>query len=103
LPSGIISKAIWQGIAGYANYKFNSKWRVSVRGEGFNDQDGYRTGVAQKWEEVTFTVAYSPIKNLELRAETRHDFSNVNSFVDSNGVTVSNDQQSYALEGVYAF
>jgi hypothetical protein len=103
LPSGDTAKAVWQGIAGYANYKFNDKWRVSLRGEIFEDSDGYRTGVRQNWREATLTAGYAPFKFLEVRAEIRRDFSNVNSFVNSNGVSISNNQQSYALEGILKF
>ena len=101
LPDGNTAEAVWQGIAGYVNYKFYDKWRTSLRGEIFSDRNGYRTGVSQCWKELTLTLGFTPIKNLELRAETRHDFSNVNSFVDSNGIEVSNYQQSYALEAIY--
>ena len=103
LPSGTVAKAVWQGIAGYINYQFSDKWRTSLRGELFNDRDGYRTGVVQKWKEATLTVGYTWLKNFELRAETRHDISNVNSFLKNNGVATSNNQQSYALEGVVKF
>ncbi len=103
LPDGNIAQAVWQGFAGYVNYKFNNQWRASLRGEDFDDRNGYRTGVVQNWKELTLTVGYSPIKDFELRAETRHDFSNVDSFVDPNGVSVRSDQQSYALEATYKF
>lgn len=103
LPSGTTAKAVWQGIAGYVNYKFNDYWLGSVRGEFFDDSNGYRTGVHQNWREVTLTLGWIPIKNLIVRAETRRDFSNVNSFINSNRVTVSNNQQSYALEGIFKF
>ncbi|HRD69316.1 MAG TPA: outer membrane beta-barrel protein [Legionella sp.] len=97
LPTGVVSKAVWQGVAGYINYKFNDRWRTSLRGELFNDCDGYRTGVVQHWDEITLTLGYALFKEVELRAETRHDFSNVASFVKKNGGT-TNNQQSYALE-----
>jgi hypothetical protein len=103
LPTGKNGRAAWSGIAGYVNYKFNDNWRTSLRGEIFDDENGFRTGVRQNWREVTLTVGYIPIKNLEVRGEVRHDFSNVNSFVSSTGVSVSQNQQSYALEGVYKF
>lgn len=103
LPNGNIAEAVWQGIAGYVNYKFNDKWRTSLRGEIFSDRNGYRTGVAQCWKEITLTAGYTPLKNLELRAETRRDISNVNSFVKANGNGTSNNQQSFALEGIYKF
>ena len=103
LPNDILGRAIWEGIAGYMNYQFNEKWRVSIRGEFFNDRDGYRTGVVQEWKEGTLTIGYAWLKNFELRAETRHDISNVNAFLNANGIGRSNNQQSYALEGVVKF
>ncbi len=103
LPTGMIAKAAWQGIAGYVNYKLNDKWYTAFRAETFLDTDGFQTGVRQTWREMTLTLGYSPIKNVEIRAETRHDFSNVNAFVDKNGVGVNNNQQSFALEGYYKF
>lgn len=103
LPNGVDNRAVWQGIAGYLNYTINDKWLTSLRAEYFNDQDGYRTGVKQAWKEATITVGFIPIKNSEIRAETRRDFSNVNSFTNKNGVTVSNNAQSYALEAYYKF
>lgn len=96
-------KAVWQGIAAYVNYKFNDRWRVSLRGEDFDDKDGYRTGVDQNLKELTFTVGYSPIKNLEFRAETRRDFSNVAAYIDRHSGVPRQTQQSYAIEMVYKF
>lgn len=103
LPNGSIAEAVWQGIAGYVNYTFNDKWRTSIRGEIFSDRNGYRTGVAQTWDELTVTIGYIPIKNLELRAETRRDFSNASSFLNKYGITTSNNQQSIALEEIFRF
>lgn len=103
LASGNIGEAVWQGIAGYINYKFDDQWRTSLRGEIFSDRNGYRTGVEQCWKELTLTLGYSPIKNLEFRAETRHDFSNVDSFIDKDEDGLNNNQQSFALEVLYQF
>lgn len=103
LPNGDVAKAVWQGIAGYVNYKLNERWKTSVRGEVFSDDNGYRTGVAQTWNELTLTLSYFPMKDLEFRAETRRDFSNINSFLNKNGITTSNNQQSFALEGIFRF
>ncbi len=103
--------ATWNGIAGYANYQFTDQWRGSLRGEYFNDKDGYRTGVKQQWKEMTYTMAYLPNKNIELRGEYRYDFSNGHSpfpsgasraFNNSNGGT-SNSQYSFALEALFKF
>lgn len=96
-------KAKWQGFAGYVNYQLADQWRVSVRGEYFDDQDGYRTGVVQKWKEGTVTIAYMPIKALEIRAEFRADKSDRNAFLKSDGVTATDSQRSYGIELLYKF
>lgn len=103
LPHGETAKAVWQGIAGYVNYTFNEKWYTSVRGEIFDDQDGYRTGIRQNWREATITIGYKPIPGLDVRAEIRRDNSNQNCIIAKNGINLSSNQQSYALEGVYKF
>ena len=103
LAAGNNGTAKWSGIAGYANYQINGQWRVSGRVEYFDDKDGYRTGVAQKWKEATLTVGYMPVKALELRAEVRADSSNVASFVNSSGTGSSNSQRSLGLQAIYSF
>lgn len=94
--------AKWNGLAGYVNYKLNDLWRVAFRAEHFDDKNGFRTGVVQKWKEVTATLAYTPTKNVELRAEVRDDKSNVSSFVEKGGGTKKN-QNSFGLEAIYKF
>ena len=96
-------KAKWQGFAGYANYQFNEQWRVSLRGEYFDDKDGYRTGIAQKWKEATATVAYLPDKHLELRAEVRGDRSDNDAFLKSDRRTLSKTERSFGVELLYKF
>ncbi len=96
-------KAKWDGIAGYANYQINDLWRASLRGEYFNDHDGYRTGVVQKWKEATLTIAYLPVKEWEIRAEVRADKSDQSSFLKSDGITPTSTQRSFGLEVLYKF
>ena len=96
-------KAKWQGVAGYANYQVNEKWRVVLRGEYFDDKDGYRTGVIQKWKEGTLTVAYLPAKEWEVRAEARMDKSDRSAFLKSDGVSTTDKQHSFGLEILYKF
>jgi len=103
LAAGGNGTAKWSGIAGYANYQINDQWRLSSRLEYFDDKDGYRTGVAQKWKEATFTVGYMPVKALELRAEARADSSNVASFVNKSGTGASKTQRSFGLQAIYSF
>lgn len=96
-------KAIWQGVAGYANYQLNDQWRLSLRGEYFDDRDGYRTGIAQKWKEATLTLAYLPTKEWEIRAETRADRSDQYAFFKTDGNSVTKSQHSFGLEALYKF
>jgi hypothetical protein len=103
LPSEDIAQAVWLGFAASATYAFNDRWYLSGRAEVFNDRNGYRTGVLQTIEEGTVTVGYSPVKCLLFRAETRRDFANVASFLDSDGESPKHNQQSYALEGILKF
>ncbi len=98
--------AVWNGIAGYANYQFSDQWRGTLRLEYFNDKEGYRTGVKQQWKEMTYTLAYLPYKNIELRGEFRYDRSNGNSpngpFNNTSGTT-GKGQSSVALEALFKF
>ena len=96
-------KAKWQGIAGYVNYMFGDQWRLSVRGEYFDDKDGYRTGIVQKWKEVTATLAYLLNKNFEIRAEVRGDRSDKEAFLKSDRVTASKTERSFGIEALYKF
>lgn len=104
------STARWWGIAAYGIYQFTDLWRGTLRAEYFDDKDGYRTGVKQKWKEVTGTLAYLPNKNIELRGELRYDRSTSNlpsgpfedpSFVRTGGT--GKGQMSAALEAIFKF
>jgi hypothetical protein len=102
----------WDGMAAYLNYKWNDRWRASLRGEYFNDADGYRTGLVQKWKEVSLTLGYAPAKAAELRFELRNDWSNDHSaFVKDSGSYLSGvgyadtggRQGSAAVEALFRF
>jgi len=94
--------AKWWGIAGYGNYQFTDQWRLAVRGEFFDDRDGFRSGTVQKWKEATTTLAYTPTEHVELRGEYRHDWSDKRSFLESNG-NIRKTQDTAALEAIYKF
>jgi Putative beta-barrel porin-2, OmpL-like. bbp2 len=104
-----VDKAAWSGLAGYVNYQLNDQWRTSLRLEYFDDKDGYRSGIAQKWKEGTFTVGYSPTKPVELRLEFRYDSSDVPAFVHSlttsgeGAPDLSGNQTSIGIEALYKF
>lgn len=95
-------RASWDGLAGYINYTFNDRWKSSVRAEYLDDGQGYRTGVPQTWRELTATIAYLPVKSIELRGEIRVDASDAHAFESALGDPV-NHQQSVALEALYMY
>lgn len=100
--SGNGTSSEWQGVAGYVNFQASEAMRLSVRGELFEDNDGYRTGVAQDLKELTATVGYAVDKNFEVAAEVRQDMSNKDVFLDGDG-KADDTQTSLALRGLYKF
>jgi len=72
--------AHWNGIAGYANYQFNSRYGVSLRKESFGDTQGFRTGIPQRLQSNTATLNFTPGSNYIFRIEYRLDASDRPSF-----------------------
>jgi hypothetical protein len=89
----------WYGVAGYAKYDFTDFFSVSIRAEYFGDRNGVRTGIAQNLKEITITPEIRVIKNLLLRPEYRHDWSNREGF-DSKHTTFSKKSQDTIALGV---
>lgn len=96
--------ALWQGYALYANLGLGEKHAVTLRGEVFDDADGFRTGVTggQTLRELTLTLSSKVVENLEWRAEVRHDESNVDVFVDDEGVA-KDTENTVAVAAYYTF
>jgi hypothetical protein len=106
-------KAKWNGLAGYVNYKFSDTWRLSVRGEKFEDKNCFKvsctlgtgsTATAPSSldiKEATVTVGYAPAKNAELRFEVRKDSASAE--VYSDGGKPSKKQDFVGVEAVYKF
>jgi len=72
--------AKWYGIGGYAKYDFSDLFSGTIRAEYFNDEDGLRTGTAQKIKEITITPEFRVAKSIIVRPEYRHDWSDQQSF-----------------------
>ncbi len=89
----------WYGVAGYAKYQFTDFFSTSIRGEYFNDKNGVRTGIAQELKEITLTTEFKVAKNLLLRPEYRHDWSDQKGF-DSKHVTFDKKSQDTLALGV---
>jgi len=95
--------ASWSGVAGYLNLKFSDTFAASLRAEYFDDEDGYRTGVVQKWKEVTLTTNFTIDNNLSVMPEIRLDSSDQDSFSTKGGTEVEDSQLGAMVKAVYKF
>lgn len=75
-PDGTIGSATWYGAAQYLIYKHTDKVVSTIRAELFEDTKGVRTGSKGLYTEVTYGVAYSPVRSLMLRPTVRYDHNN---------------------------
>ena len=101
--SGDTGPATWKGYAAIAKYDVTDANSISVRGESFNDSDGFRTGVAQRLKEVTLTWEARLNNGLIVRPEFRHDHSDVAAFDFENGAATKNYQNTVALGVMYTW
>ena len=67
----------WWGLAAYARMAVTEMMNLSLRGEIFQDNEGFRlnTGAKTTVGEVTVTAGFPVGNNAELRAEARADFA----------------------------
>lgn len=96
--------ADWWGFAGVIRHQCSKAFAVNLRGEYFKDEDGTRAsalGAEEKLWEITVTPELRINNNLLIRAEYRHDKSNLNAFNDS-GVA-KNRQDTVALNALFFF
>lgn len=70
---GVAGAAWWYGAAGYGTYQINDKLSATLRAELFDDNKGVRTGFSGLYSEVTFGLAWSPVRSLILRPAVRYD------------------------------
>jgi hypothetical protein len=91
--------AEWYGFAGIAKYDFSDLYSLSVRAEYFKDQDGVRTGTPQALKEITLTPEIRLAKDLIVRPEYRHDWSDKDTF-DLNS---KKSQDTIALAVMYTW
>lgn len=98
----------WWGIAGYVVYDINDAFRLALRGEYFDDSDGFRTGTDQHLFEITPTLSIKPfwnkgmLDNLVLRFEYRFDHSNEDAFENEDS-EFKDTQHTIATELIYYF
>lgn len=77
----------WWGFSGIARYSVNNWLSLNFRGQTFHDQDGARTGsrVKQKLWAMSLTPEAKINNNMVVRAEYRHDESDIASFTGQRG------------------
>lgn len=106
-PSGAFLGGKWNGLAGYANYQFSSRYGVSVRTETFHDVQGFRTGTPQRLQSNTVTFNVTPKSNSIVRLEYRLDTSDVPAFgyrgYDLRTNVGRNHQSSIGFEAIVKF
>jgi Putative beta-barrel porin-2, OmpL-like. bbp2 len=78
----------WYGGALMARYS-TDLLKYSVRGEYFDDKDGFRTGAKAKFYEGTLGAAYPVGTNAELRGEVRYDSASEAVFNGDKGFTTA--------------
>jgi len=93
----------WYGIAGYAKYDFTDWLSASIRAEYFGDTNGVRTGIAQSLKGITFTPEFRILKNLLVRPEYRHDWSNKDAFDSKNTTFTKKSQDTIAFSVMYTW
>jgi hypothetical protein len=82
-------RASWGGVLLLATYDITDRWRAFGRWSFLNDAQGLVTGAAQRRHELSAGVRYQIVRNAELRAEYRHDFSDETDGIDSVSVHLS--------------
>jgi len=98
-----LGTAIWKGAALTGKYTIDKKSYIGLRGEVYNDQNGFTTGLTQTLKEITLTYQYNFTEDLFTRLEFRRDWSNVNTFEDNTGTFTKNNQNTILIGSVYSF
>jgi len=101
-------RAKWYGAAGYLIYRLTPRWSAGLRGEFFNDREGFRLGwrdpntnlpIGLNLREVTGTIGYKIADRLFAYFEYRRDFANHPVFGPPHGLKRS--QSTFSAELVY--
>jgi len=97
----------WMGLAGYLRWEVSPKVVLNLRGELFDDQDGYRTGVGEAIQltEFTITPEYRLSEAMSIRGELRVDMADEKVFTQSteDGEELVKSQPTVGINCVYTF
>ena len=86
--AGIAHPVFWTGVAGYVKYALNPRYAIATRYEYYDDHDGFTTGAAQNFNEVTGTFEHTLASHILTRFEFRRDMSNRPTFVKGSNIPV---------------
>ena len=95
--------ALWKGVAGYVRYTLAEPSTITLRGELYNDPEGFTTGTSQNIDEITFTYEYKPMANLILRAEYRYDSADGVVYDGNGGSLTRRNQATLDLGAIVVF
>jgi hypothetical protein len=70
-----IGFANWYGLANYLFYDVNDKLQTKLRGEVFDDAQGFRTGSNGLYTAVTAGVTWKPVPYVYIMPEVRYDYN----------------------------
>lgn len=73
---GNYRSAEWYGYCTYLFYTIDPRLVLGARGEWFRDDDGFRTGYADSYWNITLGLTWKPYRNLRIRPEVRWDWAN---------------------------
>jgi hypothetical protein len=99
--------AIWWGFAGILRHDLNKWVSINLRGEFFNDEDGFRAtsinGTPVKLWEFTLTPEFRLAQNMVVRLEYRHDEADKFAFKDENNNISETSQDTVAVNALFHF
>ena len=93
----------WWGVAGYVRWAVSPRLCLALRAERFEDEDGARTGTAQRLDALTFTPSFTLAPGLVVRADLRLDLSDQPAFEDEDGLLTKKRQPTLLLNALWAF
>jgi len=86
--AGIAHPVFWTGVGGYVKYALNPRYAIATRYEYYDDHDGFTTGAAQNFNEVTGNFEHTLASHILTRFEFRRDISNRPTFVKGSNIPV---------------
>ncbi len=103
--SGLFPTAHWNGVGGYLAYTASPFYGIALRKETFHDDQGFRTGLAQRLQSTTATINLHLRGLNTLRLEYRLDASDQPDFIYTGapaGVGRQH-QSSIGLEAIFTY